>query len=116
MVFKFRNIVEDYEARLQPVDTVRAGINANGKAERELFSNGEEEFDVRVRSLEVPDDSSLNVYLEQQFVGQIVVKNKRGRLRIESRNGITVPVVAAGNKITVMLDGAVLLDGLFAED
>lgn len=41
-MFKFRRIVEDYEARLHPVDTARAGIRAEGKAERERFGNDDD--------------------------------------------------------------------------
>lgn len=108
--------MEDYEARLLPVDIMHAGNNARGKAERERFRNGEEEFDVRVRGIDLPDGSALDIYVEKQCVGQIIVTNRHGRLRIESRNGVTVPTVAAGNSIRVMIDGAVILEGLFVED
>ena len=116
MAFRFRTIVEDYEAKLQPVDSIRAGVNAGGKAEWERFGNGEEEFDVRVRKVELQDDSTLDVYLEQQFVGQIIVRKKQGRLRIESRNGGIIPAVAARKKISVRIDGSVVLEGIFIED
>jgi len=112
----FRRIVEDYEAKLAPVDTSRAGHRARGKAEWERYGNDEEELGIRVRNLDLPDNTWLDVFLNGGLVGRFVLNGGYGVLRIKSRDGAGVPHVAEGNRIEVSHSGTALLAGTFVPD
>lgn len=115
-MFGIRSIIEDYETHLRIVDIARAGASAKGKSEWERYGNGETEFSVRIRNVDLNDDSILNVYLEKQFVGQITIKKRKGTLRIESRNGNIVPSVTEGTLLTILLGSSQLFEGKFIKD
>ena len=108
-----RRIVEDYECRLAPPDPAVSGPGATGKAERERFANGDEEMEVRVRKLDLPDGIQLDVLLNGGNVGGIEVQKGRGEIILDSRKRAGVPKVAAGDRIAVLRGGTPLLEGTF---
>ena len=111
-----RTIVEDYEAKLVPAQPPRGGEGARGKAEWERYGNDQEELSVRVRNVELPDETSLDVFLSGGLVGCITLNSGRGLLKIESRKGEGVPHVTEGNTLTVSLESAAVLEGTFVPD
>ncbi len=115
-MIRFRTILEDYETRLTIVDAARAGLQATGKAEWERFGSGAIELKVRLRKLAVHDDSALTVYLNESFIGQIIVRNGAGKLLLQNDDGKSVPAVAPGDRIFVRLGSAVLFEGTFRKD
>jgi len=112
----FRRIIEDYEAKLAPVDISQAGHKAQSKAEWERYSNDEEELSIRVRHLDLPDHTSLDVLLHGGLIGTLVLSGGYGELRMKSQDGTGVPRVAEGNRIEVSLSGLTLLAGVFVPD
>ena len=115
-MFKIRSIVEDYETQLRVVDITLAGASAKGKSEWERYGNGETEFSVRIRNVDLGDDAMLNVYLDKQYVGQIKISNRKGTLRIESKSYNTVPSVTEGMLLTILLGTSQLFEGTFIKD
>lgn len=111
-----RTIVEDYEAKLVPADPPRGGEEARGKAEWERYGNEEEELSVRIRKVDLPDGTSLDVFLSGGLVGRITLKGGRGWLKIESRKGEGVPRATEGNTLAVCLESATVLEGTFVPD
>lgn len=111
-----RRIVEDYEAKLVPAHPPRGGDGARGKAEWERYGNDDEELSVRVRNIELPDGTSLDVFLSGGSVGHITLRGGRGSLKIESRKGEGVPRVVEGSTLTVSLESAKVLEGTFVPD
>lgn len=111
----FRTIVEDYEAKLLPADARHSGADARGKAEWERYGSGEEECLVRIRNVDLPDDTILDVRINQSAIGRIVLKNKKGLLRIESKHE-TVPRIVEKDIITISMNGIIILTGTFIPD
>ena len=119
-----RRIVEDYEAKLVPTDSARAGAKARGKAEWERYSNDEEELSVSVRNLDLPDGTELDAYLNGGFVGRLVLRGGYAKVKLESKKGDGVPRAGEGSTMTVSLNGteilrgqpAILLAGTFVRD
>ncbi len=110
-----RTIVEDYEAKLLPVGASGTGSGARGKAEWERYGNGEVELKIRIHNVNFPDETLLDVQLRSFIIGRIVLKSRRGVLRIQSRSE-TVPHAKESDSITIVLNGTVILQGIFVPD
>ncbi len=111
-----RRIVEDYEAKLKPVDPARFGEKARGKAEWERYGNDEEELSVSIRNVNLPDGSELDAYLNSGFVGRIALRGGYGKLEIGNNSGQAAPRAGVGSTMTVSFNGAELLKGTFVKD
>ncbi len=112
----FRRIIEDFEAKLVPGDVSRAGQKTQGKAEWERYGNDEEELSIRVRHLDLPDHTSLDVLLHGGLIGTLVLSGGYGELRMKSQDGTGVPRVAEGNRIEVSHSGSAVMAGVFVPD
>ena len=110
-----RRIVEDFECRLRVLEPERVGAAATGKAERERFGGGDEELEVRVRSLDVPDGTVLSVHLRDGLLGSFEVRRGRGSFKLDSRAAETVPI-GVGDRLVVRLGATDVLSGEFRED
>ena len=111
----FRRIVEDYEARLAP-PAATGGKHGSGKAEHERFEDGEVQFEVRGRGLELAEGAELQVRLNGEEVARVVVRRGGTSLRLSNRKGHTIPVVRAGDRLEVTHRGLVVLAGSFQPD
>ena len=112
----FRRIVEDYEARLAPPETSADRRAARGKAEHERFEDGEVQFEVTGRGLEIADGTEVEIRLNGGLVARAAVSRGRISLRLSSRASDAVPVVRAADRIEIAHRSAVLLLGRFAPD
>lgn len=102
----------ELEARLTPPD----GGAAWGKAEWEERKGEPEELELSLRKLDLPDGTEAEVWIGERAAGRIVIAGGRGRLDLEARGGDEVPVVAAGDVVSVRLGDQVLLAGTFRPD
>ena len=109
-----RVVLEDYEARLKP--PLGSSVEGLGKAERERYKDGEEEFELKLHQLGLPNGSTVEVFLRDASIGSANVTDGRGVFRITSKTGSRVPEVSAGDVIEVHLQGAVILRGTFHRD
>jgi hypothetical protein len=109
----FRRIVEDYEAVLA---APAPGVDARGKAEHERFEDGEIQFEVRGRGLELADGAELDIRLNGEVVAQTAVRRGGTSLRLSNRSGHTIPEVRAGDRLELAHRGLVLLAGSFHSD
>jgi hypothetical protein len=112
----FRRIVEDYEARLAPPGPTAAPDAASGKAEHERFEDGEIQFEVRGRGLDLADGTELDIRLNGELVARTSVSRGRASLRLSTRTGDPVPRVRAGDRLDLAHRGIVLLVGSFDPD
>lgn len=111
-----RRIVEDYEAKLKPVDPERFGIKAHGKAEWKRYGNDEEKLSVHIHDVELPDGSELDVYLNGGFVGRITLRGGYGKFVVESNSGQAAPRAGEGSTTAISLSGGEILKGIFVKD
>ena len=88
------------------------GVLPNGFAEYEV-ENSRRRLEVRVRQVNLPNGTSLNVLVDNVSVGQLVLDRNEGRLRLRTDNGQTVPVVVSGSTIQVSNGGTRIVSGVF---
>lgn len=112
----FRRIVEDYEARLSPADTSAQGHAASGKAEHERFEDGEVQFEIAARGLNIADGAELEIRVNGEPVGRGPVRRGRMSLRLSSQAGQTIPSIRSGDRLEVVHRSLVLLRGEFLPD
>ncbi len=89
------------------------GVLPTGFAEYEIHSS-RTELEVRVRQVNLPIGTSLNVIVNGTTAGSMILESGgEGRLRLRSDNGQTVPTVIVGTPISVNNGGASILSGAF---
>ena len=89
------------------------GVLPNGYAEYEVESS-RRKLDIRVRQINLPTGTSLNISVDNVSVGQLILDGNEGRLRLRSDNGQTVPVIVNGSTIQVNNGGTTILSGVFS--
>ncbi|MGI8639749.1 MAG: FG-GAP-like repeat-containing protein [Pyrinomonadaceae bacterium] len=89
------------------------GVLPRGYAEYELHSS-RTELEIRVYQVNLPNGTSLNVFVANSLVGQLIISGGEGRLRLRSDRGENVPVVTNGTTIEIKNGGAIILSGKFA--
>ncbi len=89
------------------------GVLPAGFAQYELHSS-RTELEVRVRQINLPAGTTLNVSVNGTSVGNLILESGgEGRLRLRSDNGQTVPVVVVGSTISIGNAGTAILNGTF---
>jgi len=92
------------------------GVNPRGDAEFEI-EGADREFRVRVENVNLPAGTQLRVFVDSQYVGNIVVASglRRSELRLKTEDGQTVPQVNSRTRVVVAdAAGATLLAGSFS--
>ena len=90
------------------------GSLPRGFAEYEIHSS-RTELEVRVYQVNLPIGTTLNVFINNAAVGNLVLQSGgEGRLRLRSDRGETVPVITPGTTIALKNSGATVLSGTFA--
>jgi hypothetical protein len=114
---KWRRIVEDYETRLAPTpDAGAAFARASGKSEHERFADGEIEFEVRIRDIDLPDGTSLEMRVNGFFVTSTAVARGKVDVRLSHHGGDTIPPCGAGSRVDVLLGPRTVMSGIFQPD
>jgi hypothetical protein len=89
-------------------------INPHGAAEYELYANGQRELEVEIEDVNLPGGTSLTATINGTSVGQLILDiDGRGRLKLKSEDGQTVPVVNDGDTVNVRNGSTVLVAGVF---
>jgi hypothetical protein len=112
----FRRIVEDYEARLAPPGPTAIRHPASGKAEHERFEDGEIQFEVRTRRLELANGTEVEIRLNGEAVSRVAVARGAMSLRLSNHKGDTIPTVRTGDRLEIVHRGEVVLAGSFLPD
>lgn len=90
------------------------GVLPLGYSQYEIHSS-RRELETRVRQVNLPTGTQLAVALNGSNIGTLVLESGgEGRLRLRSDQGANVPVVAAGDTITLSQNGNVIMNGTFA--
>jgi hypothetical protein len=72
------------------------GVAPAGKAEYQIHSHGNHEFKVRVKNVNLPAVTPLEVFFDGHHVGAITLDDDRsGKLKLETDDGQTVPQIGA---------------------
>ncbi len=89
-------------------------VNPHGEAEYELYANGDRELEVEIEDVNLAAGTALTALIDGNPVGQIILgTDRRGRLKLRTEDGQTVPVVNQGSTAQVRNGGTVLASGVF---
>jgi hypothetical protein len=88
-------------------------MNPRGLAQYAEWGTTDRVLEVYVSFINLPEGTVLNVGVGGNLVGTITLHSHAGFLRLSTRNGGTVPVVAAGTPISVRFIGNPILAGVF---
>jgi len=91
-----------------PID----GIVPRGLAEYEQ-EGSEKELEVRVRQINLPNGSSLGVFINDTQVGTMSILNAEAALRLRAQRGDNIPTITSGTNISIRSSSTVILRGIF---
>ena len=91
------------------------GVNPHGNATWKLFTSGNREIEIEVEDLNLAAGTSLNAVVDGAVIGQLIVDSDRhARLKLDTEDGQTVPVVNDGSTVQVKNGTTILVAGIFA--
>ncbi|NOT47711.1 MAG: hypothetical protein HOP17_08165, partial [Acidobacteria bacterium] len=90
-------------------------VDPHGAAEFQLYADGQRELEVEIEDVNnLPAGTALTAFINGTSVGQIVLDiDHRGRLKLRTEDGQTVPNVNDGNTVQVRNGATVLVTGVF---
>jgi hypothetical protein len=88
-------------------------VNPHGAATYELYQSGNRELEVEVEDLSLADGTVLTAFIDNAQVGTMTVSTQRGRLKLKTELGQTVPVVNDGSTVNVKNGSTILVAGVF---
>ena len=113
---RVRNIVEDFEATLKPTHLNEYSQAGRGKIERELYGDGNAGLKIKFSGTVLPEGSTVSLIINRTKIGDFQVFEGRVYEKIETRSGLTVPSVKAGDEVEILYDGTTVLSGTFQVD
>ena len=108
-----RLVSKEFEAKLMPV----GAQNSTGKIECKSYGDGERALRARIRDLGgVAPEYLLQLYVNGLHVGDLVRTRDKAELRLDSRQGDTVPAIVADDSAEIRSGELILTRGIFDED
>jgi hypothetical protein len=88
-------------------------VNPHGLATYQLYADGNRELEVEIEDVNLPAGTSLAAVVDGVTVGQIILAaDQRGRLKLRTEDGQTVPVTNDGSTVQVLNGSTVLVSGV----
>lgn len=88
-------------------------VNPHGMAEYQLYQDGNRELEVEAEDVALPDGTVLTAFIDGSSVGQMTLSLQKGRLKLRTEDGQSVPVVNDGSTVQVRSGTTVLVAGVF---
>lgn len=89
-------------------------VNPHGAAQWQLYADGNRELEVEIEDVSLAQGTTLTAVIDGSNVGPIVLDDRgKGRLKLKTENGQTVPTVNAGSPVQVRNGSTVLAAGAF---
>ena len=110
---RIRNVIKEYEAHLRPTQFDGA---IQGKSEWKQYGDGTYRFKISIRNIPVPDNSRINVLLDETHIATLDVMNKKAKLDIEDNLSIGVPSVKPAQILRIKIGETVLAEGQYIEE
>jgi hypothetical protein len=88
-------------------------VNPHGEATYEVYQSGNRELEVEVEDLSLANGTVLTAFVDNAQVGTMTVSDQRGRLKLKTEFGQTVPTVNNGSTVDVKNGSTVLVAGVF---
>ncbi len=106
----------EYEADLHEVPMPRFFRIRKGELESKEYPDGDKRLEVEFYGAGIPDGSSASVVIDGRAVCEVEVHRRRGRLKLSTAEGATLPDVRDGSVGDIQYRGEPLLRGVFRPD
>ena len=93
--------------------TAIGGVTPSGFAEHRLDDSSRRRLTVQAFLVNLASGTLLDIYVNNQIIGQITVNNGSGFFDIDTNNGQSVPSVSIGNPIMLRQGATTILSGTF---
>ena len=113
---KFRGIIEDFEAELDPTNLNDYARSGRGEVERELYSDGNAALKLRFSGTLLPEGSTVSLVINGYKIDDFQVFEGRVYEKIETSSGRTIPSVKTGDRVEVLFENTAILAGTFYQD
>ncbi len=106
-----RRVLEELEARLEPVADAVASAGSKGKLEYKRYGDGRQRMKIRCAGLDVAEGAKLELLSESTVIAVLEVRGGRAQIDEERDGSHEAPRLAAGDVVTLCHEGAPLLGG-----
>lgn len=110
MKIRLRNILKEFEAHIHPV---QADSKIPGKSEWKHYDDGTYRIKASIRNIPLPEDSRIDLMLDDVRIMQLTVKNNKAKADLESPIQVGIPKVKPGQVLRVTFGESVLAEGKY---
>ena len=106
-----RRVLEELDARLEPVAGAAASTASKGKLEFKRYGDGRQRMKIRCSGLEMAEGANLELRSGDTVIAVLEVRKDRAEID-EERDGLSdAPPLVVGDTVTLYHQGAPLLSG-----
>ncbi len=106
-----RCVVEELEARLEPVDQADSNAASKCKLEYKRYGDGRQRMKIKCRGLDVAEGAKLELLSRDSVIAILEVRKGRAEIDEERDGSDEAPPLAEGDIVTLCYHGAPLLSG-----
>ena len=110
-ILKSRKVLESYSAKLEPVETNEYVAGGEGAFRRIYYQDGNSELKLRIYGTNLPARTTIMLNINGYTIREIKTSRGGAYLDLDSRKGISVPLVSRGDMIEIIFDGKTVLSG-----
>ena len=101
-------------SRTATLTSPTGSINPHGAAAWQLYQSGNREIEVEIEDVSLSIGTVVNAVVDGANIGTMIIDDQqRGRLRLRTEDGQTVPVTSNGSTVEVRNGATVLVNGVF---
>lgn len=106
-----RRVLQELEARLEPVAQAVSGAAGSGKLEFKRYGDGRQRMKIKCKGLDLPEGAELQLVSGDADIAVLEARNGRAEIDEERDGSDTAPALAAGDVVTLRHQGVPLLSG-----
>jgi hypothetical protein len=106
-----RRVLQELEARLEPVAQAVSGAAGSGKLEFKRYGDGCQRMKIKCKGLALPEDVKLELLSGDTIIAILEVRRGRAEIDEERDGSDDAPPLAAGDVVTLCHQGTPLLSG-----
>jgi hypothetical protein len=108
MKFRFRTVVEEFEAHVHPI---QPDSNLRGKSEWKHYADGSYRFKLSLRGLDLPDNSEIDIWRDGSWFMRLTVQNQKAKVDLENEGGSGIPTIKPGQVLQIKYANELLAEG-----
>ena len=116
LTMAIRRVLEELEARLEPVAGSAVSAASKGKLEFKRYGDGRQRMKIRCRVLDLAEGANLELLSGESVIAMLEVRGGRAEIDEERDGSDKSPPLAAGDIVTLCHQGAPLLSGRIYRD